>query len=89
MKESGLNDRDLLQARRDAGIAQAQLDALQPYFKILKENIHAKWEALNLDDGGSAKLLKFQLLTVVNLEKAMVKKVKEGKLADHKMEAIK
>ena len=82
----GLNDRDLGEIRSKAGVSQDLIASLGPYFDELIKKIHSKWEGLSVNDGAHAKLLKFQLLTVVNLKQLMVDKVNAGKILAKKTE---
>lgn len=81
-----MNEVELRRIIRDADVSQELLNKLGPFFALLRENIHKKWEELHLDDGPNAKLLKFQLRTVIQLEEAMAKKTKEGRLAKDRLE---
>ena len=82
----GLTDNDLIRIKEKGSIAQNQLDLLNPYFDLLIENIHEKWEGLDLSDGEGAKLLKFQLIAVKKLREAMGIAVTHGKQAAKKLE---
>lgn len=78
----------LKQAQYDAGVTQAELNTLKPFFQILISKIHEEWEKLDMDDGASAKLLKFRLMVVRDLEKAMIQGINKGKKAAHQLETL-
>ena len=80
-----LSEHELRQIAHKGDVSQELLNKLAPYFAELKSNIHQKWEAISLEDGQSAKLLKFQLKTVVALEEAIVRDVNKGKQSRHKI----
>jgi len=81
---TSLSGLDIREAVRKAQITEELLNQLNPFFDELERNIHSKWESIDLEDGASSKLLKFQLITVQSLRKLMIKKVNEGKIAAKK-----
>lgn len=81
-----LTDHELMQLRREGQLTQETLDKLKPFFQTLKDFIHEKWEKLPLEDGQGAKLLKFQLKSVNELERLILKEIGHGKQAAKKLE---
>ena len=77
---------DLLAIRQKAGVAQEQLNALNPYFDELKAAIHLAWEKLSPDQVEEAQVFKHQLYAVNKLIQIMELKVTKGKQANKRLE---
>ena len=77
---------DLIAVRQKAGVAQEQLNALNPYFDELKAAIHQAWEKLSPDQEDEAKVFKHQLYAVNKLIQIMELKVTKGKQATKRLE---
>ena len=85
---SQLTEGKLREIQKQANISDKQLEQLNPYFDELESLLHKKWAELPLDDGASAKTVKFQLYTVKKLREIMLSKVNKGKQATAKLEGV-
>lgn len=82
----GLTEGELIELRQKGSITEHQLDTLNPFFDLLIQKIHEKWESIALADGETAKLLKFQLIATKELRRVMGVAVTHGKQAAKKLE---
>jgi len=82
----GLTENELIQVKEKAHVTENLLEKLNPFFDELEKLLHDKWEELPLDDGQSAKIIKFQLYATKKLRQIMKVKITHGKQAAKKLE---
>lgn len=79
-------DGKLAEAINAGQISEKQLEILSPLFDHLRNVIHENWERLTLKDEETARILKYQLHAVNELQRSLTSKIDQAKIALNKLE---
>jgi hypothetical protein len=85
----GLTEFDLMRIRKEGNIADEHLKNLTPYFEKIRASLHAKWEEAKPTDEETHKILRYQLESLLSLQRLMSLDVSRGKQAAKKLEGKK